>query len=416
MLQRQVVNKQYVYYKQGNDYILINTENGKWYCFDQIEKLNECVSDLTNDSIDSKWKNLLSKCGFFRPVDEYSNPTLHLHLTNKCNLRCPHCYMRAESGLDNELSADEFKKLISDFKKVGGKRVIFSGGEISLVKEVVSIIKHAKSLGLYTLIITNGTLWKSEDIISVASYVDCVQVRIDGYDEKSNAKIRGATSFGKALQCMDAFIKAGAETLMTVTPLYGFENEIDKYIEFGKRMVEQYADKPFYVVFNDNLSKGRSIDPNPEKNELYYQATLKILEGIYPGYKLDEFWHSHKEPIQNCGYGKIAVDSDGQFAFCTSVKDVHIIGNVRTMSMEEIFSKSNELARLTSVNSILPCKKCDFKYICGGGCRIDHFIDVEKIGAESAGFVIKKKVPCTTDVFEKYLDLMRLSAKKHQQL
>ena len=43
----------------------------------------------------------------FEKKDEVS---LHLYLTNACNLRCPHCYMNAGKTGDNELTYEEIYK------------------------------------------------------------------------------------------------------------------------------------------------------------------------------------------------------------------------------------------------------------------------------------------------------------------
>lgn len=412
MLERSPINEQYVYYYYKNKYILINASNGRWYVFDKVNDLNNCINSLLNNEIDTFWIEKLNLLDFFQKISEYTNPTLHLHLTNKCNLRCPHCYMRAKDGLDNELSSEEFIKLISDFSDNGGERIVFSGGEISLVNDYLSVLKHSKKLGLYNLVITNGTLWTDDEISEAAAYIDCVQISIDGYDEISNAKIRGKGSFEKSLKCIDSFLNSGVETLLTVTPLYGFENEIAQYIAFGNKMLAKYNNKNFYIVFNDNLSKGRVIEPTPSKNEKYYQATLQILDGIYPDYSINEFWNTHREANQNCGYGKVAVDSDGSFAFCTSVKDVCTVGNVRTMPMQEIIRMANSVAKKTSVNNLIPCRDCDFKYICGGGCRIDHFENADRIIHESDVGTLKRFNPCNESVFENFLDLMILSFEK----
>lgn len=49
--------------------------------------------------------------------------------TNKCNLKCVHCYQDAEEATDRELSTDEGKKMIDEIARAGFKVMIFSGGE-----------------------------------------------------------------------------------------------------------------------------------------------------------------------------------------------------------------------------------------------------------------------------------------------
>ena len=48
--------------------------------------------------------------------------------TNKCNLKCVHCYQDAEEATDKELSCEEGKKMIDEIARAGFKVMIFSGG------------------------------------------------------------------------------------------------------------------------------------------------------------------------------------------------------------------------------------------------------------------------------------------------
>ena len=49
--------------------------------------------------------------------------------TNKCNLKCVHCYQDAEEASALELSTDEGRKMIDEIARAGFKVMIFSGGE-----------------------------------------------------------------------------------------------------------------------------------------------------------------------------------------------------------------------------------------------------------------------------------------------
>ena len=41
--------------------------------------------------------------------------------TNKCNLKCVHCYQDAEEATDKELSCEEGKKMIDEIARAGFK-------------------------------------------------------------------------------------------------------------------------------------------------------------------------------------------------------------------------------------------------------------------------------------------------------
>lgn len=91
--------------------------------------------------------------------------SLHLYLTNKCNLACPHCYMFSGRPNDGELTTEEVRKLLYDYKLVAkGTRVTFSGGEPTSRIDFFQIILYAHELGLKVKVLTNGVLWSTDHI------------------------------------------------------------------------------------------------------------------------------------------------------------------------------------------------------------------------------------------------------------
>lgn len=124
-------------------------------------------------------------------VNLFSYEKMNIYLTNACNLRCSHCFMHAGKQLENELSLEEWKHVLLDFKKLGGKNVTFSGGEPLLNKNFDKIIEFTHEIGLTVTVLTNGTLWTKERVERLSKFIDEVQISIDGVDEPSNAIIRG---------------------------------------------------------------------------------------------------------------------------------------------------------------------------------------------------------------------------------
>lgn len=78
---------------------------------------------------------------------------LWLELTNRCNLRCVHCY--AESGPDghhsDRLDVAEYRRLLDEARELGCQHVQFIGGEPTINQDLPQLIAHASRLG-YTLI------------------------------------------------------------------------------------------------------------------------------------------------------------------------------------------------------------------------------------------------------------------------
>jgi sulfatase maturation enzyme AslB (radical SAM superfamily) len=81
---------------------------------------------------------LLARGDFIRGIKGHADDEivdakrfLRIHLTERCNLSCIHCYADSGPSLKStgELSEDRWRELISEFAHLGGKRVLFTGGE-----------------------------------------------------------------------------------------------------------------------------------------------------------------------------------------------------------------------------------------------------------------------------------------------
>ena len=65
--------------------------------------------------------------------------------TNKCNLKCSHCYQDAGAAKEQELTTEEGKRLIDGIVRAGFKVMIFSGGEPLLRPDIYELVAYAAS-------------------------------------------------------------------------------------------------------------------------------------------------------------------------------------------------------------------------------------------------------------------------------
>lgn len=91
---------------------------------------------------------------------------LHFELTNKCNLRCKHCYNIDYLTSDaSELSFDEIKKIIDIAKSLGCNDIGLSGGEPFMHKDIMKIIDYVSEYPIH--ILTNGLLINQSIIVHI---------------------------------------------------------------------------------------------------------------------------------------------------------------------------------------------------------------------------------------------------------
>lgn len=344
---------------------------------------------------------------------------LHLYLTNECNLRCRHCYMFAGDKDDNEMSTEQITTLLSEFKNHGGHRVVFSGGEVSIRKDFNRILGHAHTMGLKTLVLTNGVSWSDEMINDLYEYIDEIQISIDGYSEETNASIRGRYVYEKALYTVDRFIQKGIRTSIGCTPIINesFRSNYRKYIIWGKGLMEKYKGKDFHITFSGDLMDGRDVHISKNEREEMQLIVDEIYEGVYGRNKDDQFVSAIKRGTlnDNCTFGMPTVAANGDVYLCSRVPTLKSIGNVKEESFDSIIRKCNEARGYSNVDNLQPCQSCELKYICGGDCRVKYFDRLlDGVYDENDGNIPPRR-QCTEEWKERYYDLLiRVNERLYQ--
>jgi len=132
------------------------------------------------------------------------------HITDRCNLRCIHCYQEGYSN-DNELDfdglkrvADEIIETLSKWNKKGD--IAITGGEPLLKKEMFPLINYLESADEIASvdILTNGTLINDKILAQIQNLrkLRCVQVSLEGASPETNDAVRGIGTFDKILTCI----------------------------------------------------------------------------------------------------------------------------------------------------------------------------------------------------------------------
>ncbi len=142
-------------------------------------------------------------------------PVVVWNMTQRCNLRCLHCYSRSENiEYGNELRTEEGIELIDDLARFGVPVILFSGGEPLMRRDFPLLASHAREMGMRVVLSTNGTLIDRE-MARVLREIDLsyVGVSLDGMRE-TNDRFRGVKgAFDAALRgirnCQMEGIKVG---------------------------------------------------------------------------------------------------------------------------------------------------------------------------------------------------------------
>lgn len=134
-----------------------------------------------------------------------------LDLTNRCNLKCPHCQ---DSGIDRsvELSTDTAMDWLQQLRDYGVESVQFGGGGEPLIHpDALPVIHCAHCLGLSVSLVTNGTALVHQMEEPLLSDCDWIRVSIDAGDEVMYRQVHGSDDFERAWRTVSRFGFANAD-------------------------------------------------------------------------------------------------------------------------------------------------------------------------------------------------------------
>ena len=390
--------------KVNDFYLVIAVQTANWivlYNSRQIDFLNmlrsgKCVGDVieTVDSEEAMCDLKIVLAAIFarkfagvngEVTKEYLEgyKMLNIYITNACNLKCKHCFMLSGKKLENELTLEDWMKVLTSFKENGGEFVTFSGGEPLMFKNFPQIISHAHDLGLKSTVLSNGLLWSDKLIHELAPFIDEIQFSLDGVDEETNSVVRGSGHFEKVVDTIVKFANIGVKTSVATTFTYDNLNESTqtRYKNLVDLIKEKTSGKDVFFKLSKKLLPGRDVHFTAEENEKYSAIIKDIEKHVDEKADYENFLAGHTANLVaiNCGLGGISVSSDGNVYFCNRINEMESFGNVTEKSMSFFMEKGKEIHLATSVENVIPCKDCELRYICDGGCRIDDFDFAGKI-------------------------------------
>jgi MoaA/NifB/PqqE/SkfB family radical SAM enzyme len=247
---------------------------------------------------------------------------IQIHPSRKCNLSCPHCYSESGPKIHEELDVEVVCKVVSDAALMGYQVVSISGGEPMMYKGLLDVLNHAKSLGMFTTITTNGFFNRQERLSRLQGLVDVMAISFDGPPAIHN-EIRGSSSAFERLE-------EGLESVRQSGIPFGFIHTLTKKNWEHLLWVAEFAEKngAQLLQLHPLELNGRAENQMREHflNEedlakIYvlsfalmakYSEKMKLqLDLLYRDHILEEPSLVYAEELNNCSFQKPPAQSIG---------------------------------------------------------------------------------------------------------
>lgn len=347
-----------------------------------IDGLNEYYAAFpgnTEDDCVLAFTNFLAKiedCQFYEDaVSEEEEPVevikkkVHITMTNNCNMRCPHCFVSAGIVEKNELNVETILSVIGKIEKINGPTdIVVSGGEPLIHPGILQLLKGLK--GHNVSLFSNGTLINEDNYEFIADCCQEVQISFEGVTQEVYERIRGRGNYNKALHAIELLKTTGIKITLAITILPStVENVRDHLIPF----VNSFEYDNLEIRLNDDIEMaGNALTMDFSGfDKFQVDKMMMSLVGQLQDMGVTKAASSGRNvKFKNCGIGtNIVVDANGKIYPCNKFSSYHR-GLDEDMSL--IFEDFNTLNRTTSTDFMDKCKKCELRFICAGGCRIDY--------------------------------------------
>jgi radical S-adenosyl methionine domain-containing protein 2 len=162
--------------------------------------------------------------------------TVSFHIIKPCNMKCKFCYATFDDmNVGPQMSLENAKVIVTKLHAAGVEKITFAGGEPTMYKHIKAIIRYAKSIGLVTSIITNGSLLSKEWLSDMMPDLDWIGLSIDSLNDRTNYKI-GRQAYGEVnYRYLVGLIKDMGYRLKinTVVNAYNWGHDMNDFIEWA---------------------------------------------------------------------------------------------------------------------------------------------------------------------------------------
>lgn len=327
----------------------------------------------------------MPKAGSGLSLDGLGMPLwLVLELTYKCPLKCPWCSNPVDiENYSNELSTEEWKKVLHQGRKLGALQLGFTGGEPMLRKDLEELVLEADRLGYYTNLITSGVGLNADRLRALKKAgLKQVQLSLQACDRKLNERLTGLDVYDHKIE-IARLIKAERLPIVLNVPVSRFNiDQTELFIELAVKLNVEYIEFANLQYYNwAHLNKAELMPTRDQlvRSEAQVNAARRRLGNkltIY--YVVPDYYDQRPKACMN-GWGTIhlTIAPDGTALPCQEARLIKTIDfpNVREQGLAWIWRESPAFQKFRGNTWMKePCQSCPEKEKDFGGCRCQAFL------------------------------------------
>jgi PqqA peptide cyclase len=312
--------------------------------------------------------------------------SLVAELTYRCPLHCPYCSNPIDWHNDSyrqELTTADWLRVIREARQLGVLQLGLSGGEPLLRSDLEILVEAAVALGLYTNLITAGTLLSRSRAARLRELgLDHIQISLQDSRADESDRIAGTRSFEQKIAAARLVKELGFPlTLNFVLHRHNLDR-VESMLALAEDLNAdrvELANTQYYGWAWHNraaLLPARAQLAHAEQAVKIARERARIPMGIL--YVIPDYYAEYPKPCMGGWASQTSiVTPNGEVLPCQaamSIPDLEF-GNVRDRSLNWIWFDSPGMNRFRGTDWMPePCQSCDRKIIDWGGCRCQAYL------------------------------------------
>ncbi len=305
-------------------------------------------------------------------------------LTYRCPLQCTYCSNPVNfAAVKNELSTEEWLRVLKEGRELGAAQLGFSGGEPLLRTDLEVLVAEAHSLGFYSNLITSGMGMDETRLLALKrAGLDHIQLSFQASSAELNDFIGGTRSF-EHKKALARLIKQHDYPMVLNVVIH--RHNIDSIGQILDMALELDAD---YVelanVQYQGWAKINRAHLMPTREQVERSAAIaaeykeRVGEKMRVLYVVPDYFEGRPKPCMS-GWGKIflVVAADGAVLPCHAAQELPgmTYPTVRDASLASTWFDSPAFNKFRGEGWMKePCRSCPERVTDFGGCRCQAFM------------------------------------------
>ncbi|QSX05566.1 radical SAM protein [Sedimentibacter sp. zth1] len=387
--------------------------------YDNLINERQILSDEIIELFDKKMNEIRKQK--IKDINYNISESIQIDITDECNFNCVYCYQKKYSSKNRRLEIKDIKnirKVCEEYVKKNNykykiNRVVIAGGEsilennIPIIWEIANTFKDAK-----LVLLTNGFNLSKLFYDLPYTRIAEIQVSLDGNNNIiSNLSLNGQNI--NAYERIVDGIKLAIENNINIIihSLINIEN-VNNIENFINDLEQNNILNKIKLVFSpiSNFCSDVDIDTSFYSIDKFIDCYRKLgkIQKMYNNIILEDFKSLvllenniirkiNEKPnyrFCRCIWEKglvLVFSTDKNIYWCTKTDDnVGVVGDfINNMSID-IDAVKAILNR--GIYTIEECKKCDFRYVCNGGCILYSYNKLKNINTPYCGCLKNERV------------------------